>query len=175
MQTSKFEAINLSLSSSGLTKISGYPWPIKLGRLMASIHQRARVFVKIYMYHALWKGDLKHLQNVSIQVSLHSSRRLTWAEAFWEISAYQKNILPPELLNCLTLSQTTNFRLFQTETVCRRQFQIWRKWQKVIQTGTKHYGKRRNCSLRAISPFPTVFSNGLFPRGVKRCHYVGMG
>ena len=34
---------------------------------------------------------------------------------------------------------------------------------------------RNNCSLRAISPFPTVFSIGLFPRGVKRCHCVGMG
>ena len=39
----------------------------------------------------------------------------------------------------------------------------------------KHCEKRRNCSLRAISPFPTVFSKGLFPRGVKRCHCVGMG
>ena len=29
--------------------------------------------------------------------------------------------------------------------------------------GRKHYEKRRNCSLRAISPFPTVFSKGLFP------------
>ena len=61
----------------------------------------------------------------------------------------------------------TNFRLFQTERVCRRQFQIWRKWRKVFQTGRKHGGKRRNCSLRAISPFPTVFSKGLFPRGIK--------
>ena len=33
----------------------------------------------------------------------------------------------------------------------------------------------RNCSLRAISPFPTVFSKCLFPRGVKGCHCVGMG
>ena len=32
----------------------------------------------------------------------------------------------------------------------------------------------RNCLLRAISPFPTVFSIGLFPRGVKRCHCMGM-
>ena len=69
----------------------------------------------------------------------------------------------------------TDFRLFQTERVCRRQFQIWRKWQKVIQMGRKHCGKRKNCSLRAISPFPTVFSNSLFPRGIKRCHCVGMG
>ena len=41
--------------------------------------------------------------------------------------------------------------------------------------GRKHCGKRRNCSLRAISPFPIVFSKGLFPRGVKRCHCVRMG
>ena len=34
--------------------------------------------------------------------------------------------------------------------------------------GGKHCGKRRNCLSRAISPFPTVFSKGLFPRGVKR-------
>ena len=71
--------------------------------------------------------------------------------------------------------QTTNFRLFQTERVCRRQFQIWWKWQEVIRTGRKLCGKRRNCLLQAISPFPTVFSKGLFPRGVKRCHCVGMG
>ena len=50
-----------------------------------------------------------------------------------------------------------------------------KKWQKAIQTGSKHCGKRRNCSLWAISPFPTVFSKGLLPRGVKRCHCVGMG
>ena len=75
----------------------------------------------------------------------------------------------------LTHYQTTNFRLFQIERDCRRQFQIWRKWKKVIQTGRKHCGKRRNCSLQAISACPTVFSKGLFPRGVKRCHCVGMG
>ena len=28
----------------------------------------------------------------------------------------------------LTLYQTTNFRLFQTQRVCRRLFQIWQKW-----------------------------------------------
>ena len=75
----------------------------------------------------------------------------------------------------LTQYQTTNCRLFQTERVCRRQLQIWRKWQEVIQAGRKHCRKRRNCSLRAISPFTTVFSKGLFPRGVKRCHLCGNG
>ena len=74
----------------------------------------------------------------------------------------------------LTHYQTTDFRLFQTKRLCRRQFQIRRKWQKVIQIDKKHCWKRRNCSLRAISPFPTVFSKGLFPRGIKRCR-VGMG
>ena len=59
------------------------------------------------------------------------------------------------------LSQTTIFRLFQTQRVCRRLFQLWWKWQKNLQTGRKHRGKRRNCSLRAISPFPKVFSKDL--------------
>ena len=61
----------------------------------------------------------------------------------------------------------TNFRLFQTERVCRWQIQIWWKWNKVIQMGRKHCGKRRNCSLRAISSFPTVFSKGFFPGASK--------
>ena len=47
--------------------------------------------------------------------------------------------------------------------------------RKSIQMGRKHCGKRRNCSLRAISPFPTVFSRlilqtrknpGLFVKGL---------
>ena len=63
----------------------------------------------------------------------------------------------------LTHYQTTNSRLLQTERVCRQHFQIWRKWQKVIQTGRKHCRKRRNCSLREISPIPTVFSKACFP------------
>ena len=65
------------------------------------------------------------------------------------------------VLNSLTLSQTTNFRLSKTERACRRQFQIWWKWQKLLQKVRKHCGKRRNCSLRrAISPF----SHSVFKR-----------
>ena len=57
----------------------------------------------------------------------------------------------------LTLSQTTNFKPFQTAGVCWRQFQIWWKWQTILQTGRKHSRKRPNCSLRAISSFPPCF------------------
>ena len=78
-------------------------------------------------------------------------------------------------VSVLTHCQTTNFRLFQIDRLCRRQFKIWRKWQKVIPAGEKHCGKGRNCLLRAISLFPTVFSKGFFPRGVKRRRCVGMG
>ena len=67
----------------------------------------------------------------------------------------------------LTRSQTTNFRLFQTGRLSRQQFWTWWKWQKVFQMDRKHCGKRRNCSLWAISPFPTVFVQDLFCRHVK--------
>ena len=64
----------------------------------------------------------------------------------------------------LTLSQKTNFGLFQTERVCRLQFQIWWKWHEVSQKGRKHCGNMRNCSLWEISPFPIVFSKDLYCR-----------
>ena len=68
-----------------------------------------------------------------------------------------------------------NFRLFQTQRVCRQQFQIWWKWEKVSQTGRKHCGKRRNCSLWAISSFPTVFSEDLNCRQIKSRACLGNG
>ena len=39
--------------------------------------------------------------------------------------------------------------------------------KKVLQTGKKQCRKMRNCSLQAISPFPTVFSEHLYSRHVK--------
>ena len=41
--------------------------------------------------------------------------------------------------------------------------------------GRKHCGKRRNCSLRAISPFPVVFSKDLYCRHVKTRACLGNG
>ena len=35
---------------------------------------------------------------------------------------------------------------------------VWTNGYTVICLSGKHCGKRRNCSLRAISPFPTMFS-----------------
>ena len=100
------------------------------------------------------------------------------ASLIYQLSANALNFGKSKFFWCgeeLNYYHTTNFKLFQTERVWRWQFWIWWKWQKVIQMGRKHCGKRRNCSLPAISPLPTVFSKGLFPRGVKRCHCVGMG
>ena len=35
---------------------------------------------------------------------------------------------------------------------------IWTNGDTIIRLSRKHCGKRRNCSLRAISSFPTMFS-----------------
>ena len=76
--------------------------------------------------------------------------------------------------NGLTLSQTTNFRPFQIERACR-QFLVRRKWRKTLQRGRKPCGKKRNCSLRAISPFPTGFSKDFYCRHVKTRACLGKG
>ena len=49
-----------------------------------------------------------------------------------------------------------------------------RKFSKWVEN-TVGKGEIARYELRAISPLPTVFSKGLFPRGVKRSHCVGMG
>ena len=49
------------------------------------------------------------------------------------------------------------------------------KMTKVLKMGRKHCGKRRNCSLRAIFPFPTVFSKGLDCRHIKTRACLGKG
>ena len=41
--------------------------------------------------------------------------------------------------------------------------------------GKEHYGKRRNCSLRAISPFPIVFSKDFYCRHEKNTDLFGKG
>ena len=69
----------------------------------------------------------------------------------------------------LTFSETTNFRLFQTQRVCRQ------KWQKILQMGRNYCWKRRNCSFRAISFFPKVFSKDLYCRHVKTKACFGKG
>ena len=38
---------------------------------------------------------------------------------------------------------------------------IWTNGDTIIWLNRKHCGKRRNCSLRAISLFPTMFSNAV--------------
>ena len=58
----------------------------------------------------------------------------------------------------LTLSQTTNFRLFHTERVCRRQFEIWWKWKKVLKMVRKLCGGKEK--LLIMSNFS--FSHSVF-------------
>ena len=67
----------------------------------------------------------------------------------------------------LTHYQTTNIRLFQTKKVCRRQFQIWQKWQKVLKTSRKHCGKRRNARYKQFLLFPQCFQKACFPGASK--------
>ena len=51
------------------------------------------------------------------------------------------------------LSQTTHIRCFQTGRVADDNFRFDENARKSSKLERKHCGKRRNCSLRAISPF----------------------
>ena len=75
----------------------------------------------------------------------------------------------------LTLHQTIEFRLIETERVCRRQIQFGENGERFSKKGRKHCEKMRNCSLQAIFPFATVFSKDLYCRHVKTRACLGKG
>ena len=80
---------------------------------------------------------------------------------------YRVNPLSCNKFEELTLSQTSNFRLFQTERLGNDNFKFDEKGRKFSKWVENTVGKRRSCSLQAISPFPTVFSKDLNCRHVK--------
>ena len=49
------------------------------------------------------------------------------------------------------------------------------KWKFLSLIDKKTLWEKEKLLVLAISPFPTMFSKGIFPRLVKRCHCVGMG
>ena len=76
--------------------------------------------------------------------------------------SYSQNLFPTSFTSYwLTFSKMTNFRLPNWKSLQTTSSNLM-KWQKVLQTCRKHCGKRRNCSIWAISPFPTVFSKDLY-------------
>ena len=55
------------------------------------------------------------------------------------------------------------------------EFQIRWKWLKGVEKSRDAVGKRRNCSLRVISPFPTEFSKDFYCRHGKTRACLGKG
>ena len=66
----------------------------------------------------------------------------------------------------LKLSQTTNVRLFQTQNL-QTTISEFDESGRMFSKRVENTGKTRNCSLRAISRFPTVFLKDLYYRHVK--------
>ena len=74
----------------------------------------------------------------------------------------------------LTHYQMTNFRQFQIERVCRRQFQIWRKRQKIIKTDRKHWKKEKLLVTSNFSFSHSVFKE-LVSQGRQKASLCGNG
>ena len=59
-----------------------------------------------------------------------------------------------------------NFRLVQSQSICRRQNNSRSKVEICVGKSRKHYGKREKMLVTSISPFSTMFSKAFFSRGV---------
>ena len=111
------------------------------------------------------------MSNKKIQVTTIFAFSRNVLKSFFPIKPFNTGLCGKRL----TLSHTANFRLLQTETVCRRQFLTLWKVAKSLQKGRKHCGKRRNCMLWAISPFSILFPKDLYCRHVKARASLGKG
>ena len=103
-----------------------------------------------------------------------TSYHFYWTKSF-NYNIVINQYLDIKLLISLALSQKKNFDSSELKGSADDNFKFDEKWQKVLQMCRKHCGKRRNCSLRAISPFPTVFSKDLHCRHVKTRACLGKG
>ena len=70
------------------------------------------------------------------------------------------------MLFSLSLSQTTNFTLCQTESF-QTTISDLKKWKNILRKGKKTVGKKGKLLAKAISPFSTVFSKDLYCRYFK--------
>ena len=98
--------------------------------------------------------------------TLQEKKRKCWYPRFSLVSANGNfcpfNPFPYDKFETLPILQS-----LQTTT-------LW-KWQKNLETERKHCGERRNCSLRAIYPFPALFSKDLYCRHLKIRACLGKG
>ena len=78
---------------------------------------------------------------------------------------HQRYLLKEMYLNSLPNGKILD--LSKVKALCRPQFKCVSKIEICFGKGRKHCGKRRKCWLPAFSPFPTMFSKGLFLRVVK--------
>ena len=67
----------------------------------------------------------------------------------------------------LTLYQTTNFRLFQTQTVCRRQFKFDENGRKLSKWVENTVGKGEIAHYEQFFLFPQCFQKASFPGASK--------
>ena len=87
-----------------------------------------------------------HFNNAQAIIILHCHHNL------W-------HFIKPLTTQCclLTLTQTTKFRLFQTQGVCIWKYWIWWKWQKVLETCRKQWEKERLLVTSNFSFYHQVF------------------
>ena len=68
---------------------------------------------------------------------------------------------------CLTLSQTTNFRLFHAERVCTRHFKFDKNGSKLSKQVENTLGKGEIARYKQFLLFPQCFQKACFPEASK--------
>ena len=141
--------------------------------MSAPAWRRSETISLFFFVHANIKGVLlKNVKNIVFSLPLQFAFESTMVT----ISPFSNtctsstlsntvNSLPTD--NTLTHYQTTNFRLFQTERVCRRQFQIDKIRRKLSKQVKNTAGKGEMARYEQFLLFPQRFQTACFPEASK--------
>ena len=130
------------------------------------------------VFSCIFRDKCHHLKHIKLLVNSTKRQLSMWTRLKYYtlyVCMEVKKVLQSVSTTILILWNLLNFKLFQAERVCRQQFKTCWKWQKILQRSKKHCGKQGNCLLRAISPFPKVFSKDSYSRHVDTRAYLGKG
>ena len=114
-----------------------------------------------------WKGIGQARDRTADRCSqvLYAINRTTLA-----LQEYVNPLTDVKILDQTKLKAFTDDKLYVTKII----ISVFDRVENIVGKGEIAWEKEK-LLVQAISPFPTMFSKSFFPRGVKRCHCVGMG
>ena len=150
-----------------------FPFPTKFSKPFYRVVQSQDCVVKDYKNICRWKLKVAQITtSVFYMYMVKIMVRKAGNAGYQQFLLFQQNFKKRSSLGSLTLYFICQFWALQIQQKTDMMSKSWTNGDTVIWLSRKHCGKRRNCSLRAISSFPKMFSKAVYCWWVKMSIWV---